>query len=125
MTTPIGIDQGIPHALLLSMAPTYLGYEKLPPHQSGLPTEYTAENLTLWNDFLKQTWLQGKSKEVHDELNEWLKETKCPGNLDDFYHTLVPSKYFNILNYPKVVDYEIPQKVELPGRWLKIQSASR
>lgn len=33
MTTPVGIDQGIPYAMLLSCGPTFLGYHKLPPHQ--------------------------------------------------------------------------------------------
>ena len=125
MTTPIGLDLGIPNALLLSPAPTYLGYRKLPPNQSGLPTEYTDANVLLWEDFLKKTWLQGPSREIHDLLNVWLKETNSQVNLDDYYHTLCPSNCFNIYNYPKVVDYQIPGKVELPGEWLSIQSASR
>ena len=125
MTTPIGIDQGYPHCLLLSPAPTYLGYEKLPPHQSGLPTEYTPKNVELWNDFLKKTWLQGKSKEIHDLLNDWLKAMNSPAKLDNWYHTLCPSEYFNIYNYPAVIDYQIPGQVELPGEWLRLQSASK
>ena len=40
-------------------------------------------------------------------------------------HHNCPSPYFNINNYPAALDYEIPGKVELPGQWLKIQSASR
>lgn len=125
MTTPIGIDQGIPYAMLLSCAPSFLGYRKLPPHQSGLPTEYTEENVKLWENFLDQTYRVGDNKKLHDMINDWLKETKSPVNLDDYYHHNCPSPYFNINNYPKALDYEIPGKVELPGEWHKIQSASR
>ena len=96
MTCPIGIEQGIPYAMLLSCAPTFLGFRKLPPHQSGLPTEYTPENERLWETFVDQTYRAGESKILHDQLNDWLKETNSPVNLDDYYYILAPSPFFNI-----------------------------
>lgn len=73
----------------------------------------------MWNDFLDKTYRTGKNKELHDLLNTWLKETNSPVNLDAYYHHNCPSPFFNIYNYPNVIDYD----AELPGTWLKIQSA--
>ena len=81
--------------------------------------------MALWEDFLDKSYRKGDNKKLHDMINDWLKETKSPVNLDDYYHHNCPSPYFNINNYPKALDYEIPGKVELPGEWYKIQSASR
>ena len=82
--------------MLLSCAPTFLNYHKLPPNQSGLPTEYTEENVKLWEAFLDKTYRVGENKRLHDELNVWLKETNSPVNLDDWIGALCPSPHFNI-----------------------------
>lgn len=103
----------------------FIGYHKLPPHQSGLPTEYNPENVKLWEDFINKTYRSGTNKALNDSINQWLKETNSPVNLDDgWYHHNCPSPYINFYNYPDPVDYVIPGKVELPGNWMKIQSAS-
>lgn len=75
--------------------------------------------MELWNNFLNKTYRIGKNYELHNLLNKWLKDTNSPVNLDDYYHHNCPSPYFNIYNYPKEIDYD----VDLPGTWLKIQSA--
>lgn len=113
ISTPIGVDLGIPHALLLSCAPTYLGYHKLPANQSGLPTEYTEENVKKWESFIDKTYRIGENKRLHDELNEWLKEKNCPANLDDWPGTLCPSPHFNIYKWLSTILSSIEFKFNL------------
>lgn len=36
--------------------------------------------------FLNKTWRVGKNKELHDLINQWLKEKNCPVNLGDLIY---------------------------------------
>uniref|UniRef100_A0AAN0N7Z6 UDP-glycosyltransferase n=1 Tax=Polyphagotarsonemus latus TaxID=1204166 RepID=A0AAN0N7Z6_9ACAR len=118
---PLGVDQGIPYANLLSSAITYFGHDQLPPPQSSLPSEYTPENLKLWKEFIDATYKVGNFKELKDKINEKLKLHNCP-NLDDKYFLYKESKYLNIYNYPKFLDYE-NENIKYPGPWFRIQSS--
>ena len=46
--TPVGQDQGIPWANFFSCAINFVGLKGMPPPQSGLPTEWNAQNEKQW-----------------------------------------------------------------------------
>lgn len=117
LSTPVGVDQGIPYALLQTCSPTFFGSGDLPPPMSDLPSEPTMENRKLWSEFFDQAHLL-RHCDLKVKFNNWLKAHRCP-NLDERMYYLVESPYLNIQLYPEPLDYD----VELPGKWVKLQSA--
>lgn len=117
ISTPLGIDQNIPYALLQTCSPTFFGSEFLPPPLSDCPSEPTLENRQKWSEFFDQAHLL-RHCELKAKFNNWLKAHRCP-NLDERMFYLVESPYFNIQLYPRELDYD----VELPGKWLKMSSS--
>lgn len=117
-TVPTGIDQGIPYANLFSAAMNYIGLEKMPPPQSGLPTKYTEENSKLWEDFINRAYRNGPWAELKKKVSDFLKSKNVP-DLDDHYFIYKPSPYLNIYGYPKELDYTEDPNIKLPGTWLR------
>jgi len=103
---PTGKDRGIPWANLFSAALNYVGYEKFPPPQSGLPTEYTPENVKLWQDFIDRALRVGPFKQLIDNVNNFMKEKGLKGLEDqNRYFVYEFSEYLNIYGYPQELDY--------------------
>lgn len=121
MTTPIGQDLGCPWGLIMSSAPTYFGHWQLPPPISGLPGNFTPENVTKWESFIDETYRGPHLRPLLNELNLWLKQRNCP-NLDGHYSFYTPSPFLNIYNYPQELDYQTSM-VRLPGHWARLESA--
>lgn len=139
MASPVGIDQGILSVQILSCGPALFGDERLPPPRvgnnkptnndhitnrclpllkSGLPGDYTEENVKLWKNFIEKTLKNEDYLKFLKETNDWMKETKCPVNIDGRYYCNTPSCYLNVYNWPLELDY-----ANMEGNWVRMGSS--
>jgi hypothetical protein len=119
---PYGKEEGIPWVNLFSAAMNFTaGHPKMPPPQSGLPTEYNPENARKWQEFIDKAYKGGPYKEFKDQVSNFLKEHNCP-SIDGEYNFNEISPYLNIYCYPKELDYQEENDIKLPGNWVRIES---
>lgn len=66
-----------------------------------MPGDYTPENVKLWEDFIEKALKHEDYLNFLNEVNQWLKDTKSPVNLDGRHYAQAPSPYLSVYNYPK------------------------
>lgn len=88
--------------------------------KSGLPGDYTEENVRLWKEFIEKAFKNEDYLRFLKETNEWMKETKCPVNIDGKYYCNTPSCYLNVCNYPQEL---MEGYAPMEGRWVRMDSS--
>lgn len=115
------MNKGIPWVNLFSAALNYIGYPKLPPPQSGLPTDLTPDNTKLWEEFVDKAYRTGPYKELKDGVSKFLRDNGVD-DIEEQYFVFKFSPYLNIYGYPKELDYFEEADRKAPGNWLRIET---